>query len=227
MPLCWTECKRPLKFNIFINLLNGQDTIIKINKADTKYLSTTPPSSLWAFLDDLNFSGIVLTDHNGPFINKYYQSQWDVEINLDQITDLSTWLARLIYMYAADLSDPPEDLKADKYLVVCVIAYLQEDLNECFTKGLGCNLGKEFIKNVDSFFFVLNYNQNLRTLSTMREDTKFIKQTKSKGIRDSLDAFSQMPRMISKTLAIAQSIQIATISGFVFGHLNRELFVGN
>ena len=70
-------------------------------------LGQLPPSSLMSFLHKKRqLSGVVVTDYDTKYNNKYYHSRFDTSANvdLDKVCQMSTVLARTLYKLAVDPS---------------------------------------------------------------------------------------------------------------------------
>ncbi|XP_048778168.2 nicastrin-like isoform X2 [Ostrea edulis] len=114
-----------------------------------------PPSSTQKFLQKQKVPALVLTDHKGPFTNRYYNSRFDLAKTIsaesenrsdggyDYVTDqarnltqAATLLARSLYVLATNSTAPP-DLKANELSVTHMLY--------CFLISPNCELFKEVI----------------------------------------------------------------------------------
>lgn len=95
-----------------------------------------PPSSLQSFIRfKNNFPGLILTDHGDAYVNKFYNSLYDNELNIKyqyyelnetdkipknsiqyHIANLSIALARSVYEVITH--DKYDDLDQDEHLVI-------------------------------------------------------------------------------------------------------------
>eukprot|EP01083_Nonionella_stella_P075990 206857_1 len=138
----------PTSSNIEANMQTAaKDLDIQINRSTEVPENAIPPSSLWAMFQSAGFrdsgKGFVLTDHNGPFVNQFYDSQWDVpldSLNVDRVTTVATWLARYLATSVAGVSEEErQKINVDRLFV--------NQLVECFTEENQptCPLIREFM----------------------------------------------------------------------------------
>lgn len=127
--------------NPIVNLLKQVASNIDHLSLENSYDNTPglPPSSSKSILKRSNVSlshnTVVITDHGGPYINKFYHSHFDDYRNVDTklITKASTLLARSLYSLANDVS-------YEDSLFIEVNETLIEELTTCLTRNISCHL---------------------------------------------------------------------------------------
>eukprot|EP00008_Paramoeba_atlantica_P014847 CAMPEP_0201479620 /NCGR_PEP_ID=MMETSP0151_2-20130828/4293_1 /ASSEMBLY_ACC=CAM_ASM_000257 /TAXON_ID=200890 /ORGANISM="Paramoeba atlantica, Strain 621/1 / CCAP 1560/9" /LENGTH=663 /DNA_ID=CAMNT_0047861197 /DNA_START=54 /DNA_END=2042 /DNA_ORIENTATION=- len=104
-----------------------------------------PPSSLMSFLrKSRTIPGLVVTDHDGPYENKYYHGEGDTRENIesvDSMCNLATATARALYLLASE-SDTA-DTFADDLQANCT---LLDELLGCFTVNWSCPIVEEYLQ---------------------------------------------------------------------------------
>eukprot|EP00494_Astrolonche_serrata_P028380 UN28646 len=93
--------------NISTPIAEEESTRYTITEADDS-LPGTPPSSLWSFIDaKTDIKGVVLTDYDTEYNNKYYHSIYDTDEHIDttQICFVGKLLAQTIYALLYDVTD--------------------------------------------------------------------------------------------------------------------------
>eukprot|EP00250_Pteridium_aquilinum_P005740 c15793_g1_i1 orf=779-2905(-) len=106
-----------------------------------------PPSSLMSFLHENNSaSGVVLTEFDSVFINKYYHSGLDVEgrVNTSSIVAAASIVARTLYLLVTGQSN----ITSAASDVLNVNGSLVEQLGGCLSTcdpGMACSLVSSFI----------------------------------------------------------------------------------
>lgn len=158
-----------------------------------------PPSSLSSFLRvKPSLPGVVLAEHQGPFTNPYYQSQFDTVDNIQpaSLAAAAVVLARALHGLAAGKGTP--ELKVDEAAVQSAVTQLVDCLLRD-TPGLQCPVGQNIlgIRNADA---VEHYISVLRTLT---KDS----QEPLAGVKSSVELF------IWNFLALSLSRGLASDTG--------------
>ncbi|KAG8560195.1 hypothetical protein GDO81_014836 [Engystomops pustulosus] len=110
---------------------SSKDTNVTLQEVDQS--QALPPASFQRFLRARNIPGIVLTDHNATYRNKYYNSMYDTSASINMnypsglskeealnyvteaaqsLTDVATLLARTLYQQAG--GKDPAQIKVDE-----------------------------------------------------------------------------------------------------------------
>ncbi|XP_028401688.1 nicastrin-like [Dendronephthya gigantea] len=135
--------------NIFKTLSKfGASVNLTIKDPSDVELQPLPPASFQSFLKEKrDISGLVITDHNASFTNKFYNSRFDdiVSQNFDlqyrdssivqHLTRLSTTVAKTLYNLA--YNETKEDMKANEQTV--------HDLLHCLLITQNCSLFQKVV----------------------------------------------------------------------------------
>ncbi|KAI5082078.1 hypothetical protein GOP47_0001821 [Adiantum capillus-veneris] len=127
--------------------INSEDAAeVQVNNASTTNPGL-PPSSLMPFIhENENTSGVVLTEFDSVFINKYYHSSLDVkgQVNVSSIAAAASLVARTLYLLVTGQSN----ISAADSDLLSVNKSLIEELTRCLltcNPGMACDLVKWFI----------------------------------------------------------------------------------
>uniref|UniRef100_V9KKG2 Nicastrin n=1 Tax=Callorhinchus milii TaxID=7868 RepID=V9KKG2_CALMI len=137
----------------------GTETNLSLH--EPSHTQPIPPSSFQRFLRERNIPGLVLTDHETAYSNRYYHSTYDTAENMGikypdnlsseeklnfvtetakNISRLATTLARGLYRRAGG-SSAPEDIEADPLLVSRMLySFLIQPNNSWFESVLSSDL---------------------------------------------------------------------------------------
>lgn len=111
----------------------------------------TPPSSYWSFLEkNPDIPGIVLTDFNTEYANKYTHSVFDTldHIEHKQICFVGKLLAKTLYQMVFNTTITAEELDE----VTVESCKIVERLMNCFVNDMTCATVKEYYPNSESSF---------------------------------------------------------------------------
>jgi len=141
---------------------------IQMNVADAD-TPGIPPSSLMAFLKETpTLPSVVITNHAGPYINKYYHSRFDDFYNVkqDHVCKIANLTARLLYAAATGSSVIPNmqiNCTLGVYLLVC------------FTENMSCNLSDTYLYGYDVTPTPSHYTSVWRSNAILTPITGFIR----------------------------------------------------
>eukprot|EP01102_Stenamoeba_stenopodia_P013493 TRINITY_DN4389_c0_g1_i1.p1 TRINITY_DN4389_c0_g1~~TRINITY_DN4389_c0_g1_i1.p1 ORF type:complete len:708 (-),score=169.18 TRINITY_DN4389_c0_g1_i1:53-2176(-) len=125
-------------FDALKNASLGMDMTVELVDVSANN-NEIPPSSVMSFLvQDRTIPSVVLTDHSGPYQNKYFGSRFDNVDNIDynMVCDAATLLTRTLFLLSTSSYVDPSFLQANCTFVNTVL--------DCFLKDNNCSLLHEF-----------------------------------------------------------------------------------
>jgi len=160
----------------------------QVNRAATTNPGT-PPSSYWSFKNKLeDLPGIVLTDFNEEYANKYAYSVFDTLDHIDhkQICFVGKLLAKTLYTMAFNETISKDELDE----VTVESCKIVERLMSCFVDDMTCPTVKEYYPNSMGSFtshypsiyqIVEDFNVDGLNQFLLRYMAEFTKRTESTG----------------------------------------------
>ncbi|XP_020902624.1 nicastrin [Exaiptasia diaphana] len=165
----------------------SKNTSVPVKEASTDKSQPLPPASFQRFLrSNKEIPGIVLTDHQKEFSNKYYNSRFDDAYNVQgnftsdndsriylsntftkRLTHVANTLANTLYTLANDGKPPKTELKVNEYLighlVYCSFYRANCDL---YKEAFNTKMGKSLPSRAISRYVSVNTANNTLTIVT-------------------------------------------------------------